>query len=94
MMNYKVSILIPIYNVSSFIIRCLKSVSLQTYDGDLECILVDDCGTDNSIVLAGEFIESYQGKVSFRIIHHEHNRGWLQQEILLSQMPKEILFFI
>ena len=74
-MNYKVSILIPIYNVSSFIIRCLKSVSLQTYDGDLECILVDDCGTDNSIVLAGEFIESYQGKVSFRIIHHEHNRG-------------------
>ncbi|WP_353846815.1 glycosyltransferase [Hallerella sp.] len=42
--NYKVSILIPVYNVSSFIIRCLKSVSAQTYDGELECILVDDCG--------------------------------------------------
>ena len=75
MKSYKVSILIPVYNVSNFIIRCLKSVSLQTYDGDLECILVDDCGTDNSIVLAREFIESYQGKVSFRIVHHDHNRG-------------------
>lgn len=75
MKNYKVSILIPVYNVSDFILRCIESVSLQTYDGELECILVDDCGSDNSIELARKFIESYQGKVFFQIVHHEHNRG-------------------
>lgn len=75
MKNYKVSILIPVYNVSDFILRCMESVSLQTYDGELECILVDDCGSDNSIELARKFIESYQGKVFFQIVHHEHNRG-------------------
>lgn len=75
MKNPFVSILIPVYNVSSFIVRCLESVSSQTYDGDLECILIDDCGNDDSIELAETFIKSYQGKICFRIVRHDHNRG-------------------
>ena len=38
----KISILIPVYNVADYIIRCLNSVVEQTYKGPLECILVDD----------------------------------------------------
>ena len=70
-----VSIIIPIYNVQNYIIECLKSVSMQTYTGKMECLLIDDCGTDNSIKISNEFISFYKGNISFHIIHHKENRG-------------------
>lgn len=70
-----ISILIPVYNVEGFILRCLESVANQTYQGDMECIIVDDCGTDNSIDIAQRFIQSYKGPIIFKIIHHNKNRG-------------------
>ena len=71
----KISIIIPIYNVELYITDCLQSVMRQTYTGPLECILVDDCGTDNSILIAEQMIADYKGPIEFRILHHEHNRG-------------------
>lgn len=70
-----VSIIIPIYNVAPYIADCLQSVVNQTYRGEMECLLVDDCGTDNSVALAEEFVARYKGPIHFRILHHEHNRG-------------------
>ena len=71
----KVSILIPVYNVRTYILKCLNSVITQTYRGSIECILVDDCGNDDSCMLAESFIANFQGNVIFRIIHHKYNRG-------------------
>ena len=51
-----ISIVIPVYNVASYIVRCLQSVVAQKNSSDMEIILVDDCGTDNSIALATEFL--------------------------------------
>lgn len=69
-----VSIIIPVYNVAPYIVRCLQSVTSQTFK-DIECILVDDCGNDASIELAQEFITNYHGSIKFSIVHHEHNCG-------------------
>ena len=71
----KISIIIPVYNVEPYIAECVESVMRQTYQGEIECILVDDCGRDNSIAVAEKIIADYQGPVTFRIFHHEHNRG-------------------
>ncbi len=71
----KITVIIPIYNVEQYIIDCLNSVAAQTYEGDLECILVDDCGKDKSMALVNNFIESYRGKITFKILHHERNCG-------------------
>lgn len=71
----KISIVIPVYNVEEYISECLKSVMRQTYAGPMECVLVDDCGTDNSVALAKQIISQYDGTIDFRIVHHEHNRG-------------------
>lgn len=71
----RVSIIIPIYNVCMYIADCLQSVSTQSYRGRIECILVDDCGNDNSISITEEFINNYQGPIVFKLIHHERNRG-------------------
>lgn len=70
-----ISILIPVYNVERYIGRCIQSVMAQTYAGQMECIIVDDCGTDESIVIAEQLITDYRGSISFHFIHHEHNRG-------------------
>ncbi len=69
-----ISIIIPFYNVEKYLEECLRSVMSQTFT-DYECILVDDCGTDNSLKIAQKVISEYQGTSSFRIIHHERNRG-------------------
>ena len=71
----KVSIILPVYNVAPYISRCLKSVIDQTYTESMECILVDDCGQDDSIEKAQQIIDQYQGQIQFRIVKHNHNRG-------------------
>lgn len=80
----KISIIIPVYNVEPYIAECLQSVMRQTYTGEIECILVDDCGKDNSIAIAEKLIEEYtienqktkiENPISFRILHHNYNRG-------------------
>ena len=40
----KISIVIPVYNVASFIGDCIRSVIGQSWQGPLECVFVDDCG--------------------------------------------------
>ncbi|WP_336524377.1 glycosyltransferase family 2 protein, partial [Helicobacter japonicus] len=53
--NPLISIIIPTYNVESYIGRCLDSCINQTL-GDIEIIVVDDCGSDNSIKIAKEYV--------------------------------------
>ena len=69
-----VSIIIPVYNVAPYIEDCLNSVMRQTYVGPMECILVDDCGTDDSMAVAERMITEYTGPIRFEILHHDHNR--------------------
>jgi len=70
----KVSIIIPVYNVSEYIERCMDSVMDQTYP-DIECILVDDCSPDNSVELIEKKLVAYSGSITFIILHHEKNKG-------------------
>ena len=71
----KVSIIVPVYNVEPYIEECLQSVMRQSYRGVMECILVDDCGTDNSMEVAEQLIAAYDGSIDFKVLHHEHNQG-------------------
>lgn len=67
--------IIPVYNVENYVLECLQSVAAQTKTKDVECILVDDCGTDNSVSLAEQFISKYVGEIAFALFHHPQNRG-------------------
>jgi glycosyltransferase involved in cell wall biosynthesis len=44
-------------------------------EAKMECIIVDDCGTDHSMDIVNETITPYQGSIQFRIVHHDKNRG-------------------
>ncbi len=76
-MGHRVSVIIPVYNVEHYIVECLRSVSAQATGADIECIIVDDKGTDKSIHIAEEYVATYKDctKVDFRIIYRERNGG-------------------
>jgi len=74
-MNPKVSIIVPIYNVSAFIERCAISLFEQTFV-DIEYIFVNDCTPDDSVVKLERIIENYPDrKKQTKIIHHDTNKG-------------------
>ena len=52
-----ISVIIPVYNVETYLQRCIESVVNQTYC-ELEIILVDDGSTDGS----GAICDSYAYK--------------------------------
>jgi glycosyltransferase involved in cell wall biosynthesis len=59
-MSIKVSIIIPVFNKSEWIIQTLQSVSSQTYE-NWECIIVDDGSTDDSWPLISSYVEMNEG---------------------------------
>ena len=53
-----VSLIIPVYNVQSYLRKCLNSVVSQAYPG-LEVILVNDGSTDDSLAILEEYTAKY-----------------------------------
>jgi glycosyltransferase involved in cell wall biosynthesis len=72
---YKVSVIVPIYNVSAYIDRCARSLLDQTLDS-VQFIFVDDATPDNSIDILYRVIEDYpKRKKDVMILHNEVNKG-------------------
>jgi glycosyltransferase involved in cell wall biosynthesis len=68
--TYKVSVIIPVYNVASFLKKCITSLINQSYS-NCEFIFVNDGSTDNSL----EILEEFQTK-DYRIkIINQENHG-------------------
>ena len=60
-----VSVIIPIYNMESFLAETLQSVLASTYP-HFEVILVDDGSTDKSVDIAQSFVDNDQRVHLFR----------------------------
>lgn len=65
-----VSVVIPIYNVEDYLIRCIDSVINQSYS-NLEIILVDDGSKDK----CGSICDTYAKKDNRIIVIHKTNGG-------------------
>lgn len=67
----KFSIIIPIFNRTSYIQKTLDSVLNQSYR-NLEIICVDDCSSDDSL----NILKSYAEKdIRINILEHKENKG-------------------
>lgn len=85
-----VSILIPVYNVESFLRECLDSVVHQTYS-NLQIVLVDDGSTDRS----WDIMQAY-AKIDTRIeIYHQTNKGVsATRNHLLEKVKGDYVLFV
>ena len=60
-----ISIIVPVYNVKDYVVRCLDSINCQTYK-EFEVIVVDDGSNDGS----EQIVEDYcKGKSHFTVFH-------------------------
>ncbi|MEI8027720.1 MAG: glycosyltransferase [Pseudomonadota bacterium] len=68
-----VSVVIPLYNASAFILETLRSILSQDYP-NLEVIVVDDCSPDGSFDLVADFIRS-QKETRVHLLRNDKNLG-------------------
>lgn len=77
-MNYNdslISVIIPVYNASDNLKKCLDSLSGQKYR-DLELLFIDDCSTDDSSTVIQRFInDPVNADLKIEFLQHSHNRG-------------------
>lgn len=69
-MNLIISVIVPVYNVSIFLRKCLDSMYSQIEE-NWEVILVDDGSTDDS----GDICEEYRNKYPNTFVFHKENGG-------------------
>lgn len=53
-MQKKVSIIVPVYNLENYILKCLRSISSQTYC-NIEIIVINDGSTDLSLKIINDY---------------------------------------
>lgn len=53
-MNALITVIVPVYNASKYIERCIKSLLSQSYQ-NIEIILVDDGSSDDSLLICERF---------------------------------------
>ena len=59
MREYKISVILPVYNMEAFLPRAMQSLREQTIGFEnLEVIVVDDCSTDGT----QELLQSYSAQ--------------------------------
>ena len=68
-----ISILIPLYNDELYVEDCLLSILAQSFK-TFEVIVVDDCSTDRSGLIA-ELFSKRDNRI--KVFHHSRNRGSL-----------------
>lgn len=69
----KLSIVVPVYNVSKYLVKCLDSLLSQDLPlNEYEIIVVDDGSTDDSGMLADEYAKKHP---KFIKVIHQENRG-------------------
>jgi glycosyltransferase involved in cell wall biosynthesis len=70
-----VTVIIPLYNYANYIIEALESVRAQSLT-DLDIIVIDDCSSDDSLNLAGAWIEKWAERFNRAVlIQNEQNSG-------------------
>ena len=90
-MNGLVSVVIPLYNKESYIIETLQSVLNQTY-ANLECIIVDDGSTDNSVEIARDFIS--ENKLPWNLITQKNSGQTKTRNHGIQQARGEYIAFL
>ena len=85
-----VSIIIPVYNVSSYLTECLNSIKNQTFK-DWEAIIIDDGSTDSSAIICDEYSKTDK---RFRVIHQKNEGAAKAKNVGLNTVTGKYTAFV
>ena len=63
-----VSVIVPVYNVAQYLVRCVDSIISQTFS-EIEILLVDDGSPDDSPQMCDEYANKY---TNIKVIHKQN----------------------
>src|SRR5436190_1287570 len=69
----RVSVIVTCFNYAQYVREALDSVASQTYP-HFDCVVVDDCSTDDSLALIQEWMQQ-RSDPRFRVIGNATNKG-------------------
>jgi glycosyltransferase involved in cell wall biosynthesis len=88
----KLSIIVPMFNSSSYIERCLHSIRIQTFR-DYEVVLQDDASSDNTIQIARRFRDVNTG-MDIKVFSGEHKGAYGAMNNGCGRASGEWLYFL
>lgn len=90
MRDIKVSVIVPIYNVEEYLIKCLNSIVNQDFT-KYEVILVNDGSTDSSIDIAMKFCDKYD---FFKLINKKNGGLGTARNTAIEHINGKFVVFI
>lgn len=93
-MNYKISVIIPVYNAEQYLEECIESLKKQTIGFEnLQVILVDDGSTDNSRKIIEDFSKINSNIISI-YLEKSHSIGGFARNKGIEKATGEYLMFL
>lgn len=92
--DYKISIIIPVYNTGEKLRRTLKSIEYQTIGIEyLEVLMINDCSNDKATL---NILKEYSKKDNFKWIDLKENQGHsgIPRNIGIKESSAEYLMFL
>lgn len=86
----KVSVIVPVYNTSQYLVRCMEALVNQTL-GEIEILAVNDGSTDNSLEILKRYEEQYPGKV--RVLTKENGGQATARNLGIRESKGEYIGF-
>lgn len=87
---YKISVIVPVYNIEEYIPHCIESIVGQTYS-NLQIILVDDGSTDSSGRICDRYAEQDD---RIQVIHQENGGLVLARKAGLNAAEGDFIGFV
>lgn len=71
-MEYKISVILPVYNQENLVIRALKSIPMRD---DIEIIVIDDGSSDNTWNNLLNYRNNYIDSLNLVLLYNKENKG-------------------
>ena len=88
--EYRISVVVPVYNVAQYLEMCIESIRQQTYSY-MEIILVDDGSTDESGMICDKFAKEDE---RIKVIHKSNEGVSVARNVGMELSTGQFLCFV
>lgn len=93
--DFKISVIVPIYNNEATIKRTFNSIIAQSYEhSKIEVLFIDNSSTDNSVNKIKKLINSYKGDISFKLFILKGQDTWHARNIGVERAKGKYVIFL